>query len=161
MTTDLQIYANSMAVIRDRINKVQTILAGKMGTGDKDMDAELIFTQFRKVTESLAYALLAANKVSYASKHKDISTVWKAKELFRRLEAVNEDFYPVGILAPLIHCEGLKHFARVEDGFLTKDDFAVLYNGSSGVLHARNPYSTKDPTINVKYTAHEWVSRIQ
>jgi hypothetical protein len=159
--SDLQIYADYMAAIRDRVNKVQTIMAGRIGTGDKDMDAELIFTQFRKIAEGMSYALLAANRVKYSATHSDISTVWKAKELIKRLNAVNPDFYPVGLLEPLVHIPGFKHFERVPDGYLTKDDFSVLYQGSSGVLHVRNPYSTKDPTINVKHTVQEWVSRIQ
>jgi hypothetical protein len=159
--SDLQIYADYMAAIRDRVNKVQTIMAGRMGTGDKDMDAELIFTQFRKIAEGLAYALLAANKVEYSATHSNISTVWKAKELINRLSAVNPDFYPVGLLEPLVHVPGFRHFERVPDGYLTKADFSVLYQGSSAVLHVRNPYSTKDPIINVKHTVQEWVSRIQ
>jgi hypothetical protein len=132
-----------------------------MGTGDKDLDAELIFTQFRKVAECMAYAFLAANKIGYSKKHRDISTVWKAKELLKRLEAVNPEFYPVGLLEPLIYVPGRKHYERAPDGFLTNEDFVTLYQGSSRVLHVRNPYSTKDPVINLKYTVQEWVSRIQ
>src|SRR5262249_52812723 len=104
--SDLQIYANHMAAIRDRINKVQTIIAGRLSTGDKDMDAEVIFTQLRKVAEGIAYALLAANKIKYSTAHQDISTVWKAKELIKRLNAVNPHFYPVGLLEPLVYCPG-------------------------------------------------------
>ena len=109
----------------------------------------------------MAYALLAANKVKYSATHSDISTVWKAKDLIKRLHAVNPDFYPVGLLEPLVHAPGFGHFERVPAGYLTKDDFSVLYQGSCGVLHVRNPYSTKDPIINVKHTVQEWVSRIQ
>jgi len=159
--SDLHIYADYMAAIRDRVNKVQTIMAGRMGAGDKDMDAELIFTQFRKIAEGLAYALLAANKVEYSATHSDISRVWRAKELIKRLSAVNPDFYPIGLKEPLVHIPGFRHFTRVPDGYLTKDDFSVLYDGSSGVLHVRNPYSTKSPIINVKHTVQEWVNRIQ
>ena len=60
-----------------------------------------------------------------------------------------------------MHIPGFRYFARVPDGYLTKDDFSVLYQGSSGVLHVRNPYSTKGPIINVKHTVQEWVNRIQ
>lgn len=165
MTGDLKIYANYMAAIRDRINKVQTILAGRMCTGDKDLDAELIFTQFRKVVEGIAFALLAANKVPYSAKHtknKDnLTTAWKAKDLLKRIEEINPDFYPIPILEPLIYSPDFKHFERVQDGFLTREDFVLLYQGSSEVMHERNPYSNRPPVIDVKYTVQEWVSRIQ
>ena len=85
-----------MSAIRDRVNKIQTTIAGRMGTGDNDMDVELIFTQFRKAAEGTAYALLAANKIEYAAKHADISTVWKAKELIKRLKTSIRSFIRLG-----------------------------------------------------------------
>ena len=77
------------------------------------------------------------------------------------MEAINPDFFPIPLQEPRIHSPGRKHFERVLDGFLTRDEMVFLYDGSSGVLHARNPYSTKPKTINVKYTIQEWVSRFQ
>lgn len=56
---------------------------------------------------------------------------------------------------------GRKHFDRVIDGFLTRDDFATLYAGAAEVLHCRNPYAPGDPTINVKHTMDEWSRRIK
>ena len=46
---------------------------------------------------------------------------------------------------------GRKHFDRVEDGYLTKEDFVLLYDGCAEVLHCRNPYAPGDPTINVQF----------
>src|ERR1700687_837996 len=117
MVSDQQIYANSMAAIRDRINKVQTIMAGRIGTGDKDLDAELIFTQFRKVIEGIAYALLSANKIHYSARHDDVETAWRAKQLIQRIGRVNPQFYPIPLLEPLVHVPGLRHYARVPDAF--------------------------------------------
>lgn len=37
----------------------------------------------------------------------------------------------------------------------------TLYDGSAEVLHCRNPYPPEDPTINVKYTVADWLSRIK
>ena len=79
MPTDIEVYCQNMATVRDRINKVQTMMAGQMGTGDKDMDAELIFLQFRKVIEGIVYALLSANKVAYAAQNAKFESHWKAK----------------------------------------------------------------------------------
>lgn len=56
---------------------------------------------------------------------------------------------------------GHKFFDRIADGYLTKEDFVSLYDGSAEVLHSRNPYSPGDPTINVKYTVDEWSRRIK
>lgn len=161
MASDIQIYCENMAEVRNRINKVQTMLAGQMGTGDKDMDTELIFLQFRKVVEGIVYALLSANKAEYAAQNAKFANHWKAKDMLAEMEAINSKFFPIPLIHPVLHSSGAKHFERVPDGFLTRDDMVVLYDGSSGVLHIRNPYSTKPPAINVKYSVQEWVSRFQ
>jgi hypothetical protein len=161
MPTDIEIYCHNMAVVRDRINKVQTMMAGQMGTGDKDLDAELIFLQFRKVIEGIVYSLLSANKTAYAAQNAKFANHWRAKDMLAEMETINPKFFPIPLLEPLVHSPGFKHFERVPDGFLTRDDMVILYDGSSGVLHTRNPYSTKPQMINVRYTVQEWVSRFQ
>jgi hypothetical protein len=55
---------------------------------------------------------------------------------------------------------GRKHFSRPDSGFMTKAEFVVLQIASEG-LHTRNPFTSKDATINIKYTAPQWVARIQ
>jgi hypothetical protein len=161
MKSDLEIYCHNMAVVRDRINKVQTMMAGKMGTGDKDMDAELIFLQLRKVIGGIVYALLSANKTEYSAQNAKFANHWRAKDMLAEMEAINPAFFPIALLEPLVYSPGFKYFDRVPDGFLTRDDMVFLYDGSSSVLHTRNPYSTKPETIDVKYTVQEWVSRFQ
>jgi hypothetical protein len=53
------------------------------------------------------------------------------------------------------------HLEPINEGFLTVDDFATLYQASSEVLYTRNPCREDDPTIQVKYTVAEWISGIQ
>jgi hypothetical protein len=65
------------------------------------------------------------------------------------------------VLEPQEIAPGRKHFPRPADGFLTKDDFVFLYDAASGVLHTRNPYTTKDPNIPLRYPVATWVERIQ
>jgi hypothetical protein len=113
------------------------------------------------VIEGIVYALLSANKTEYAAQNAKFANHWKAEDMLAEMEAINPQFFPIPLLQPLVHSPGFKHFLRVPDGFLTQDDMVFLYDGSSGVLHARNPYSTKPQTINVKYTVQEWVSRFQ
>ena len=49
MASDVQIYCDCMARIRDRINVVQTIMSGGIKIGLADQTAELIFVQFAPV----------------------------------------------------------------------------------------------------------------
>ncbi len=79
-----------------------------------------------------------------------------------RLAKINPDFYPVPLQTPTPRVEsGLYFPGFVTEGFLTKEDFVMLYQASSEVLHTRNPFSPKDPVIQIGYAVDEWVMRIQ
>jgi hypothetical protein len=62
-----------MARIRDRISVVQTIMSGGIKIGLADQTAELIFVQFRKTLEEIAFASLSANKEKYSEVHANLS----------------------------------------------------------------------------------------
>ena len=161
MPTDIQIYCNCMAEVRTRIGVVQAVLAGFTTTGTEAFNIELIFLQLRKTLELIAFASLSANKTAYSAANKNFANHWKAKAMLDELEKVNLDFYPVPLDPPQETAPGMKHFPRPADGFMTKDEFASLYDSCSEVLHARNPFTAKDPTIQIGYSVQEWVARIQ
>lgn len=49
---------------------------------------------------------------------------------------------------------------RVDDGFLTPDEFVVLYDKCSDVIHTRNPFSALEPRIDFVHSVDQWLSRI-
>lgn len=160
--TDVKIYCDCMARLRHRINIVQTVMSGGIRIGHADQTAELIFVQFRKTLEEIAFASLSANRGKYAEVHANFSKHWRAKDMLAVMDTVNPNFYPVPLPAPVETGPGLKHFGEpLTDGFVTRDDFVFLYKCSSEALHTRNPYREGDHTINIKYTVQEWVGRIQ
>src|SRR5580704_5755160 len=101
MVSDVQIYCDCMARIRHRINVVQTIMAGATPVGGTDQTAELIFVQFRKALEEIAFASLSANKEKYSEVHANFSRHWRAKDMLAVMDKVNPDFYPVPLPAPV------------------------------------------------------------
>jgi hypothetical protein len=161
MTTDIQIYCDNMASVRTRINVVQGVLSGQITTGNDDCNAELIFLQLRKTLELIAFASHSANKPAYSAVHEKFASHWRAKAMLEALEKINPHYYPLPLDAPQEVAPGRKHFPTLIDGYMTKEEFISLYNSSSEVLHTRNPFSTKDPTIQIGYTVQEWVARIQ
>ena len=168
MPRDIQIYCDNMAQIRDRINVVQTIISSGIHIGVpgqpalKDQTAELIFIQFRKVLEGIAFASLSANKEKYSEVHANFAKHWRAKDMLAVLDAENPDFYPVPMTPPVQTLAGNYDFGEpLADEFFTREDFVFLYKCSSEALHTRNPYREGDPTINIRYTVQEWVARLQ
>ena len=166
--SDIQIYCDCMAQIRDRINVVQTIMSSVIHIGLpgkphlQDQTAELIFVQFRKVLEGIAFATLSANKEKYSEVHANFSKHWRAKDMLKVLDGVNPNFFPVPRGAPITVSPGNHHFGEpLAHGFLTRADFEFLYKCSSEALHTHNPYREGDQTIYTKYTVSQWVDRVQ
>ena len=150
-----------MEEVRDRINLVKSIGDHRVTTGREVFDVELVVVQLRKVLELIAFASLTANKEKYSAAHAEFAMHWKAKRMLQELEKINPDFYPMPIGRPQLQPDGVKHCPAVTDGFLTKEDFALLYDKTGAILHVRNPFNAQDPKLNIKYSVKEWVSRIQ
>lgn len=158
--SDIQLYVKSMARIRERINFVQTLNVNKIDIRSTAFKGELMFLQFRKVLEEIAFSTLAANREAYSAAYGSFSTHWKAKAVLEELKKLNPNFYPLALQAP-ISAGHDHHFDLIKDGFMTPDEFVDLYEAASGVIHTRNPYKEGASAIQAKYTVHEWVSRIQ
>ena len=109
MSTDIEIYCNCMARIRDRINVVQTIISSPFILERHDPTAELIFVQFRKVLEEIAFAALSANRQKYSEVHANFSKHWRAKDMLAVLDNVNPGFFPIALAPPVA---GLGRTAR-------------------------------------------------
>ena len=160
MATDIQIYCNCMERVRYHVSIADSVFASKIDTGHQDLNAELIFLHFRKALEEIAFASLSANREKYSEARAGFAE-WNARRMLGFVEKVNANCYPIPLKPPQEVALGQKHFDRITDGYLTKDDFTTLYNGSAEVLHCRNPYAPGDPTIDVKYTVGEWSRRIK
>jgi hypothetical protein len=161
MPTDVEIYCNCIERVRYHVSVADTVLAGKFNTGHPDLNAELIFLHLRKALEEIAFASLSANREKYSAARSGFATEWNARRMLGFIEKVNPAFYPIPLKEPQEVAPGRRHFDRVEDGYLTKDDFVMLYDGCAKVLHCRNPYAPGDPTINVHFTVEEWLRRIK
>ncbi len=154
-------YMHCMEEVRMRLKLIKSIGAHKVATGNDMFDIELVFVQFRKALEVVAFGSLIANKDKYAANHARFAEHWKARLMLQELEKINPDFYPMPIGKPILQKNGTKHCPLVTDGFLTRDDFELLYGKASGFLHCRNPFTAKGPVEQIKYTPKQWVERIE
>jgi hypothetical protein len=161
MKNDTVVYCNCMLNIRKRIALVWSLVNTSITTGQQGFDAELIFVQFRKVLELIAFSSLTANKQKYALAYANFTEHWKAKRMLDAVAKINPNFFPVPLADPEVLPNGRKNLTPLVDRFLTKDDFEFLYDKSSAVLHERNPFSQTDPVIDIRLSAAQWASRIQ
>ena|ERR1700686_3940561 len=88
MSDDNVIYANCISRIRNRLNVVDDVLSGRMTITNQDVLAEVIFVQFRKSLEEMAFASLSANKDVYSAVHTKFSLHWRANDMLSELETL-------------------------------------------------------------------------
>jgi hypothetical protein len=159
MPTEIEIYADYMTGVRMRMEAIKSTMA--IAAMPEFAKAEMVFLQFRKALELIAFASLAANKETYAKASPKFAEDWRAKQILEKIEKINPDFWPMALNEPEETAPGHKHFSRPEGGFLTQEEFVMLYQVASEVIHTRNPFTGKDATINTKYSVEEWIARIQ
>ena len=142
----------------------ESVFARSVTTGNDGLDAEIVFLQFRKMLEQIAFASLVANEAVYSAARAKFATEWRATQVLKYLGEVNPHFYPEPLRIASVSQQVGRKFFKMEplaDGFLTKDNFVELYDYCSDVLHARNPYSTARSVIHVGRPAQEWLSLIE
>jgi len=161
MPTDQEKYCNCMSEVIARLGLVSSIGAKQTSIGEKQFDVEVAFLQFRKVLEVIAFSSLIANVKAYSAAHQKFTEHWNATWLLRDIQKLNPEFYPVPIRPPKKMPDGTKHCELLQGGYLTIDEFVVLYDAASNVLHSRNPFTTKSPVVRMPYSPKDWVSRIR
>lgn len=156
------IYCNCMDEIKRRINVIRWQVNTVRVTRQESVFAtELIFVQFRKILELIAFASLTSNKEKYSKAFDNYHAHWKAKSMLKELTKINPEFYPMPVHHPVAQPDGTKLLNPVVEGFLTQEEFVQLYGVSSEIIHMRNPFSEKDPVTQIGYSVDIWVERIQ
>lgn len=139
-------YLGCMREIKRRIHVIQGFLRQEWHAGYLASTAECIALQFRKTLELVALASLVANREEYAKQRANFSTDWNAKRIVSTLERINPKFYPVPTKPVRLSAEDFADydFQPVSE-YLTRDDYILLFDECSELLHAANPYSDSQP----------------
>jgi hypothetical protein len=155
-------YAACMEQLKWRTDVVRSVASGALAVpGSPDLAAELASLQLRKILELIAFGSLTANRDKYAGAYSNFASHWNAKRLLESLDRIHPHFYPRPIRLDRTDAAGIKHFEDIKEGYLTRENFVLLYDATSEVLHTRNPFRGGDPTIQFKHTLQEWVGQIQ
>ena len=161
MRSDIDIYARCMKKVKQRIGIIRWLLRDDpLGKGKSMLSTELLFVQFRKALELIAFSSLTANKEEYARKFPDFRNDAKAKAMLKDIEAINPNFYPVPLTQITI---------EDEIGPLRGEDLRVshpnrvrhlLRHRKRAPPHAK-PDSEKDPLTRLPYSETAYADRIQ
>lgn len=159
---DVQIYCGCMERVRHHVSVADTVFAGNITTGTDELNNELVFLHLRKALEEMAFSSLAANRKKYSEARAQFARDWRAKGMLEHVEKLNPQFWPIPVSGPQEIAPGHKHFDRVKDGFLTREEFVELYDAASVLaLHTRNPYAPPEEAVHLKYPVDGWSARIK
>jgi hypothetical protein len=78
VSTDAELYCSCMEQLLPRFELVKCIFAKQVTSGHDFLDAEIVFLQFRKMLEHIAFASLVANKDVYSKVRGSFATDWRA-----------------------------------------------------------------------------------
>lgn len=162
ITETVNLYVQQLREIKYRMNVVAAITDGKRyKTPYPATNIELVYLQFRKILELIALSSLVANKEEYAKIEKEFATEWRAKKILKKIKDINPDFYPAPsqqIRDPKTNNVDLK---PITSGYLTEENFVELYNLSSNLIHARNPFSPEVDLGLYNSRIIEWEGKIR
>ncbi len=160
---ELVIYCNCMERVKHHMRIIEGALFGSAVAPDhpdrETLVIETVFLHFRKALEEIAFASLTANREKYAAARPSYPRDWSVAGIFKAIEKFNPHFYPLPLKEPTETAPGQKHFERMDDAYLTKADFELLYGVTSDIIHAPNPFSPPGP-IPTHLTVQEWMTRI-
>jgi len=154
-------YCDTLEEIKLRIKAVQNIVNKKVDLTVFEntlFTEEFIFIQIRKILELVVFGSMSSNIALYEKTYADYTRHEHAKNILKNLKKINPNFYPL----PLQQVESDKesiHLENVENGYLTKEDFIFLYDTSSQIIHAPNPYAVAQK-IDLKMSINDWMHRI-
>lgn len=133
-TPDRDRYAKLMWEARLRLEVVSDFLQGTASATYVQASIESMALQLRKLLELIAFSSLVSNRDAYEAVRSDIAKDWHANRILRRVESINPKFYP----QPVDGFVGSK-WKKVRSGFLTRLQFAELYDECGNILHVPNP----------------------
>ena len=151
-----------MLEVKHRTKVIVSLLSGHTNLGYLPVNVEAVYLQFRKMLELIAFGSLIANREMYARARKKYASDWNAKKVLELAETLNPKFYPTPINQ--VKVEGQEYIADFQDvveGFLTRKDFAELYDICGGVLHSENPYGNTKKYDLLWQNASAWFSKIR
>jgi len=139
---EIDLYCRLMEEIKRRMNVIRGCLDGRINILYQATTIECAALQLRKILELIALSSLVAHKKEYAKQYPKFASNWHAGRILSDIEKINSDFYPKPLKEVLSARPGIKRdLIDMEDGFLTKSEFIVVYDSLGDILHARNPFS--------------------
>lgn len=135
---NLSKYLRQMELIKTRMQVIDNIVKKKTTTGFNYSDIEICILQIRKIIELIAMGSLVSNIEKYSQIHEKYSENWNARLIFRDIQQINAEFYPIPVRVD--HSKKFDEFMPIESGFMTIDEAIRVYEKCGRFMHEDNPF---------------------
>ena len=159
MEENLNTYLNQMMIIKKRMEVISNIYSQKYTTGFKYSDVEICVLQIRKIIELIAMSSLISNVDLYSRVYENYNKHWNAKYIFRDIEKLNPNFYPVPIRTEKNN--GVDNFVELKNDYLKKEEAIKILDKCSALLHEDNPYKSPIDLSYYENAIPDWYNKIQ
>ena len=156
-----QKYVACMEEIKKRTSVVTAFVRGEINSKYVVTTAESAALQLRIMLELVALSSLVANQEQYRKHRANFQKDWNAKRILETLEKANPKFYPVPTKQVLVS-DGYYDNPEIDSGYLKKEEFVILYDRCSAILHATNPFSERESDMKTFLSKEvpEWMDKI-
>jgi hypothetical protein len=155
---------NTYLLIMEEIKRRIVVVNHFLADGNavyKATQLETIYLQLRKIVELISYSTLVTNKDVYNEQYKNYMTVWRPNNIFKGIEVIHPNFYPIPIKQNPPTKQGVFHdLDEIESGFLTKEDLLMLLDKCGDIMHADNPFGTRIDYSTFEEDARRYTDKI-
>lgn len=139
-----------MQQVKKRTEIIKSVKDHKSTTGNRITDIEFICLQIRKILELISLGSLVLNKNQFQCEADKYTRYYHAERILRDIKAINPKYYPQPVIEQFIEYKGhcVRKIENVQEGYLTEEQFAKVYEKCGKIAHAENPFGSK---IDIKY----------
>lgn len=154
----LDLYLEEMWYVKNRMKAIEIIATHQKSTSFRYTDIEFMTLQIRKIIEHIAMGNLVVNKELYNEYNDKFSSNWNAKYIFRDLERLNPQFYPIPVKTD--YTVEPKRWVNIDEAYLTKDEAVKIYDKCGGLMHVPNPYGSQVDVFYYEKMIPIWYKKI-
>ena len=134
-------YTKHMNEVKKRTEIVTAFVRKEIHSKYLITTTESAALQIRKILELIALSSLRANPEKYKEYCKKFKERVRVKRIFQMLKEINPKFYPDPTKQNKVS-EGYYDNIPIKSGYLTKEEFIMLYDKCSSFLHVDNSFSS-------------------
>ena len=152
-----------MEEIKKRTEVVDAFLRRQLTAKYFQPTVESMCLQIRKILELIALASLVANKSQYEKHRRNFQKDWNGKRILETLDKANPEFYPYPSRQVISPATGkVVEVRRITSGYLSREDYEDLYDKCGDILHASNPFTSKQQETQQFFdSTPQWMEKIR